>query len=55
MESNHAQNIKLNRIIKLYEKNKVYLIKPKALRYWLQSIALRDADEVFSDLLKAGY
>lgn len=33
----------------------VYLIKPKARRYWLQSIALRDADDTFMDLKKNGY
>ena len=49
------KNINLTRIVKLYEKNKIYLLKPKSLRYWLKSIALRDADEVFSDLIKAGY
>ena len=32
----------------------VFLIKPHALRYWLDSIALRDADETFMDLKKAG-
>ena len=33
----------------------VYLIKPNTKRYWLQSIALRDADDTFMDLKKAGY
>ncbi len=33
----------------------VYLIKPKARRYWLPSIALRDADDTFMDLKKSGY
>lgn len=33
----------------------VYFIKPKARRYWLQSIALRDSDDTFMDLKKAGY
>lgn len=33
----------------------IYLIKPHALRYWLKSIALRDADETFMDLKKEGY
>ena len=28
---------------------------PKELRYWLQSIALRDADETIVDLYNAGY
>lgn len=55
VKSTINENINLTRIVKLYQKNKVYLLKPKALRYWLKSIALRDADEVFSDLLKAGY
>ena len=32
----------------------VFLIKPHALHYWLNSIALRDADETFMDLKKAG-
>jgi len=32
----------------------VFLIKPNAIRYWLNSIALRDADETFMDLKKAG-
>ena len=31
------------------------LIKPMATRYWLNSIALRDADETILDYYKAGY
>ena len=48
-------SLRLTRIIRLYEGNVIYLIKPNKLRYWLQSIALRDADETFSDLRKQGY
>ena len=33
----------------------IYLIKPLALRYWLKSIALRDADYTFIDLKNEGY
>ena len=33
----------------------VFLIKPHTVRYWLNSIALRDADETFMDLKKAGH
>lgn len=33
----------------------VFLIKPKTKRYWLESIALRDADDTFIDLRKAGF
>ncbi|MCW3110041.1 MAG: hypothetical protein JWQ09_4547 [Segetibacter sp.] len=50
-----GKNLRINRVLKIYEKDKVYLIKPKQLRYWLKSIALRDADETLNDLQKAGY
>lgn len=32
----------------------VFLIKPNAIRYWLGSIALHDADETFMDLKESG-
>lgn len=31
------------------------LIKPKYMRYWLKSIALRDADDTFTDLKRTGF
>jgi len=47
------------RIVRLYDHvdgfDCVYFIKPNALRYWLKSIALRDADETFVKLRKEGY
>jgi len=33
----------------------VFLIKPNIMRYWLNSIALRDADDTFIDLKEAGF
>jgi type I restriction-modification system DNA methylase subunit len=48
-------SLRLTRIVRIYEGNVIYLIKPKKLRYWLLSIALRDADETFTDLRKQGY
>jgi hypothetical protein len=33
----------------------IFFIKPLAQRYWLNSIALRDADDTFLDLKQAGY
>jgi methylase of polypeptide subunit release factors len=50
-ENAYSSNVSIIRVLKLYEKNKVYFIKPKALRYWLRSTAIKDADEVFSDSL----
>lgn len=32
----------------------VFLIKPANIRYWLRSVALRDADDTFKDLKQAG-
>jgi type I restriction-modification system DNA methylase subunit len=45
----------INRIIRIYEQNVIFMIKPNQKRYWLRSIALRDADETMVDLLKQGY
>lgn len=47
------------RIIRYYDHQDgfdcVYLIKPNTKRYWLPSIALRDADDTFMDLKQHGY
>jgi type I restriction-modification system DNA methylase subunit len=48
-------SLRLTRVVRIYDQNIIYLIKPKKLRYWLPSIALRDADETFADLRKQGY
>lgn len=45
----------VNRILRLYEQNVIFMIKPNQKRYWLRSIALRDADETLIDLLRQGY
>lgn len=50
-----GRNFHLQRVIRINERNKFTFIKPKNLRYWLRSIAIKDADEVFSGLVKAGY
>ena len=56
MENQQDADILYKRIIKLYhQRDMVYLVKPKTLRYWLKSIALRDANEVFDDLVNSGY
>lgn len=52
IETEYGRNAYLIKILKLYERNRVYFIKPKTLRYWLRSIAIKDADEVFSDSIK---
>lgn len=47
--------VHLQKIMKVYGKDSIILVKPKQLRYWLSSIAIRDADETFEDYIKARY
>lgn len=55
LQNQYSQNAIVNRIIKIYGKNSITFIKPKNLRYWLKSIALRDADDVFEEMIEAGF
>lgn len=47
------------RVVRVYDHVNNYdvvcLVKPNLTKYWLQSIALRDADETYMDLKKAGF
>lgn len=43
------------RIVRIFDGPFVFLIKPDRLRYWLRSIALRDADEALADLRALGF
>ena len=45
----------INRILRLYEQNIIFMVKPNQKRYWTNSIALRDADETLVDFLHQGY
>lgn len=53
------RNTRIVRVLRSYHHINGYdvliLRKPSTKRYWLQSIALRDADETFGDLKKAGF
>jgi hypothetical protein len=54
-EKEIGTNLRITRILRLYENNIIYLIKPNQIRYWMKSTAVRDADETFDDLVKQGY
>ena len=54
-EKAKGKGFHIQRIMKIYGKDCIILAKPKQLRYWLPSIALRDADEAFADYIKARY
>lgn len=45
------ESLTATRIIQYYAANKVLFVKPNQKRYWLASIAYRDADSVFADIL----
>lgn len=55
VENKVEKNIHITRILRFYDKNIIYIIKPKQYRFWLKSIAIRDVDETFPDLIKMGY
>lgn len=46
----------INRIIISYqEKNRISLIKPNKLKYWMRTIAYRDAENIRGDMYNNGY
>lgn len=47
--------LNVTRIARLYDGACIYLLKPDRLRYWLRSIAIRDADETLADLAEQGF
>ena len=47
--------LNITRIARLYDGACIYLLKPDRLRYWLRSVALRDADETLADLAEQGF
>lgn len=52
------QNTRITRVLRSYLRHQnndvLILVKPNLMRYWLKSVALRDADETFADLKRAG-
>ncbi|WP_321402114.1 N-6 DNA methylase [Maridesulfovibrio sp.] len=47
----HSETFYTTRIIRLYDEDMLIFIKPDRLRYWIRSTALKDADDVLSDVL----
>jgi type I restriction-modification system DNA methylase subunit len=54
INNRQGYNLWIKRIVKIYHKNVIFLYKPNQKRYWLPSIAVRDADETFVDLFNQG-
>jgi hypothetical protein len=50
-----GETLRVTRIAYIHDSNFIFLLKPDQLRYWLRSVALRDADETLSDLRRQGF
>ena len=50
-----GSGLTITRIARIYDGAFIFLLKPDRLRYWLRSIALRDADETMADLWGQGF
>lgn len=48
---NFTHTKKINRILRIYQDDRITIIKPKLLRYWLKSKAIIDANDIFSDVI----
>ena len=55
LHEQQGATLRVTRIAHLHDDNFIFLLKPDQLRYWLRSIALRDADETLSDLRRQGF
>ena len=43
--------VAVKRNVRIYQKNKIYVIKPNQSRYWSYSAACKDADEIYADIM----
>jgi hypothetical protein len=55
LHEKQGYTLQITRIARIYHGNFIFILKPNRLRYWLRSVALRDADETLSDLRKQGF
>ncbi|MHB1015306.1 MAG: HsdM family class I SAM-dependent methyltransferase [Desulfurivibrionaceae bacterium] len=55
LREKRGSGLNVTRIARLYDGACIYLLKPDRLRYWLRSVALRDADETLADLAEQGF
>jgi hypothetical protein len=55
LREQRSSGLTITRIARIYDGRCIYLLKPNRLRYWLRSVALRDADETLADLWEQGF
>ncbi len=49
------ESLRTIKILRYYSENVFLIIKPDRLRYWIRSVAIRDADETLVYLRRQGY
>lgn len=55
LHAKQGTSLSMTRIARIYDGRHLFLIKPERERYWLKSIALRDADDLLADLRAQGF
>ena len=55
LHEKQGTSLSRTRIARIYDGSHIFLIKPDRERYWLKSIALRDADDLLADLRAQGF
>jgi hypothetical protein len=55
LHQQQGSTLRVTRIARIYDGNFIFLLKPDRLRFWMRSVALRDADETLSDLRSQGF
>jgi len=53
--ADHQESLRTVRVVRFYDGNVIFLVKPDRKRYWTRSIAIRDADETLADLREQGW
>jgi N-6 DNA Methylase len=54
LRERRGESLLVHRIVRVFDGPFVFLLKPDRLRYWLRSVALRDADDTLADLHAQG-
>lgn len=55
LRAQRGQSLSVTRVARLYDGRFAFMLKPNRLRFWLKSVALRDADEMLADLRLQGF
>ncbi len=55
LREKRGTSLTIMRIVRLYDENFLFLLKPDRHRFWTGSVALRDADDVMADLRAQGH